>query len=547
VQLSVPLHTAVDKLTVGGRYVFSLRCADVFGRWTPWSSSSEMVAICVPPLVPQQADYGGTGLRLTLVGSTSALVEWGQFRVGWGSAASQKSLDAALQRVAYRLRMARRPARSTGDWASVPICELVSERRLEGILTHEVHDLDERFDYTFHLAARWADVPPVLGVQDWSPEVSSDMLPTRLKTLAAVAAPYAEVLASDEGGICIQVRWRPCHQLRDCMGLPLAGSRYQLRFAQVPFDSDTGPEDPQEWEWREQLAVLENSTEPSGHEMVCKIRDAFVGRTYRFAIRVGDEHCWSGWSPASEPVRFAVPAPLPSQGDVLEVTCDSVANDSAQLCWRPFRTPPGLKRLEYKIMVVEWPFQESPDDDNGVLARVRRAADLSQGSLASRAIGQRMLRTVGYVGWCGHCGQLRPAGERIEWRTTGLRPGMYCRFFVCARYACLPMGAIAPLPECSPDAELETFLWPDEHCSQLRDDGLAWEASLSRVGLWSPIVNPALQQVGPPLAMPCAGPKCGPQPSPKPASAAAKEKLAESTRAECSIPSGGSLQSRVWT
>merc|ERR1740121_1708455 len=91
-----------------------------------------------------------------------------------------------------------------------------------------------------------------------------------------------------------------------------------------------------------------------------------------------------------------------------------------------------------------------------------------------------------------HNGGLRT--NPINWTTEGLRPGMCYRFFVCSRYAGLPASATAPPPcivaTCSTEPGTSPE-WPDEHFDGLRADAVAWEASLSRLGLWSPAIRAA--------------------------------------------------------
>merc|ERR1719198_793106 len=73
---------------------------------------------------------------------------------------------------------------------------------------------------------------------------------------------------------------------------------------------------------------------------------------------------------------------------------------------------------------------------------------------------------------------------------------------------CLPLGAVLP-PHSAQGASTEpkALMWPDEHCEVMRTDGVAWEAALSRCGLWSPVVNtghmPLYHAPPPALQMPC--------------------------------------------
>jgi len=353
-------------------------------------------------------------------------------------------------------------------------------------------------------------VPLAFGAQTWTHEVASVVLPSRLQELRTPRPPTAEVTASDTEGVSMNVRFCPSLALRDGATLPVPGARYQLSFAKIPHGSKELDESSR-WEWKEHLPVLENCTQPSVHEIEYRARDLLPGGTYIFSVRLGDNHRWSSWSQASEPVLLGVPAPIPSPGDVLEISCDTGASSAVRLEWRPFRT--GMNNLscvEYKVMSLEWPFEES-SKGNDVLARLRRAANESQSGPA-HDIGQRTFNAAGYVLRQSLSGaQLRAVGDRIEWKTDGLRAGRYYRFFVCARYACLPLGAMLPPPAASASASAESteskaLMWPDEHCEHVRSDGLAWEASLSRCGLWSPVVNtghipqyhvPPLLQPGP--------------------------------------------------
>lgn len=144
-------------------------------------------------------------------------------------------------------------------------------------------------------------------------------------------------------------------------------------------------------------------------------------------------------------------------------------------------------------MALEWPCEEqlastAGPSDAGLRMRLQRVADMA-------CIGSgspRVFRAVGYTS--RHCPTetpLRAQADRLEWRTEGLRPGMYYRFFVCARYVALPMGALAPPPGLPSDTAIEPWMvaWPDEHCQRLCGDQAVWESSLSRFGLWSPVVN----------------------------------------------------------
>jgi len=322
------------------------------------------------------------------------------------------------------------------------------------------------------------------------------VLPTRLAELRAPEAPFPEVFATVGGQPSMRLRWCPSLALRDPAGKPVEGARYQTRCMLV---KAPGAKDVAEAKWEEQPAMLEEvqeGSEAEPREASSQIWALVPGGTYRFALRVGNQHQWSDWSPESEPVPLAVAAPMPSPGDVLEITSHPSKVDSLRLEWRPFRTSPGMELLEYKIMALEWTqsseAQEAPGGENGLVSRLRWAAQA--GSPGSWPVGDRTFREVGYVtrDCLGTAGQLRPQAGRVEWKTEGLRPGMYYRFFVCARYVGLPPGAVAPLPTSSmtPNRTSQAGnFWPYEQFEHLWHDDVNWEASLSRVGLWSPIVN----------------------------------------------------------
>jgi len=327
------------------------------------------------------------------------------------------------------------------------------------------------------------------------------------------------VLASDAQGLCLQARWCPSVALRDTTGLPVAGARYQVRYVQVPRGAAPQSEEMPSWKWQMQHPVLETSGESQAHEAMSRVSGPTAGGTYVLSVRVGDAYRWSPWSRPSEPVLFAVQPPIPSPGDVLEIACDPSASDSMKLEWRPFRTAADLSCVEYKVMALEWPHEEMPKG-NGVLARLKRNAEIWQNGEVLQA-GSKKFRPVGYITrQYMASSQLRGSGDHVEWRTEGLRPGMCYRFFVCARYVSLPMGAMLPLPSSATSAaesESQSFVWPDEHYEQLRADSVAWEACLSRLGLWSPIVNTAhLPQYSVQPMMPSASPpatlRCLPPP-----------------------------------
>merc|ERR1719198_1619482 len=117
---------------------------------------------------------------------------------------------------------------------------------------------------------------------------------------------------------------------------------------------------------------------------------------------------------------LGVQPPIPSPGDVLEITCDS--SSSVRLEWRPFRTATNLTCVEYKVMALEWPFPDHSRDNN-VIARLRRAANETQEGLSRDIAGQRSFYAVGYVTTRSSQGaQLRASFDRVEWRTEGLKP-----------------------------------------------------------------------------------------------------------------------------
>jgi len=266
----------------------------------------------------------------------------------------------------------------------------------------------------------------------------------------------------------------------------LSGSRYQLRFARVLPGSQANESISSHW--KVQLPMLEDTSEPTPQEVSCKLHEPAAGGFYRFSVRLGDLYRWSDWSQPSEPVLISVPAPTPSPGDVLEVAFGVPLCESARLEWQSFRTASNdLTRIEYKVMAVEWPCEKLGTVDSDTLTHP---------SLLTHGDAQPAFRLMGYVTPKQNAGQsqLRAQTSRIDWTTEGLRPGMCYRFFVCARYAGLPAGAttlppgIAAAFGTEPGVPLE---WPDEHFNALRDDVLAWEAALSRLGLWSPVISTA--------------------------------------------------------
>lgn len=468
--LDVLLAASPVPLEPGRAYVFGLRCADEFGRWTAWSTESERVCIVAPRLVPPQVECpeAGSSLRLTQRGSRAALLEWSQFRPDWRGASIQKGMSEAIEKVSYRLRMAKRLGSSFGEWVSVPLAEFSSERRSTATVTYEVEEMDERFEYYFYVSARWMNLPPPLQMHEWTPEISSALLPARLQELHAPDAPWIQVHASETGGLAAGLKW---WGLRN-KGLLARYARHQVRFAAVPCVEvgSPGGQGSRMLEWTEEPVVLEGSEDAVAQEMGYVVKGLAAGGTYKFSVRVGDAYRWSGWSPPSEACSLVVPAPVPIAGDVLQLTFGNAATDAAALEWRPFRTSHSLARVEYKVMALEWPSEEG-------LAQVGGHPPASS----------RTFRVVGYVtGGESHAAQLRQEGARVRWKTEGLRPGLSYRFFVCARYPALPLGAVAPLPRLL--AEPKAVAWPDEHCERLRaepGEGVAWEASLSRVGLWS--------------------------------------------------------------
>jgi hypothetical protein len=194
---------------------------------------------------------------------------------------------------------------------------------------------------------------------------------------------------------------------------------------------------------------------------------------------------------------------------VLEVKGSEVSDESMRLEWRPFRTSLGLSRVEYKVMALEWSKDEeklnSPEagEANQVMARLRRAAEIQGGSLWPkdkcnfRELGIVTASVIaGSAGFGVAAGdprygeqQLRSQGSRIFFQVPPAKPGCYCRYFVCGRYAALPPGSLAPLV--GAEAPSKVCIWPDEQV-QLSSSGsgsIAWEAGLSRVGLWSPILG----------------------------------------------------------
>jgi len=527
----VPVHAAVLPLA-GAEHLFSVRCCDEHSRWTGWSAPSEPVGILAPSLVPPGAsqpngkvppagvpsaipencpDHENSFLRVTPMGDHAAVLEWGQFQCAagtFGGVLPARGIDAALQRVAYRLRMSRRLSETTGAWSSLPLAELVSERHLAGHLSHEIADLDERYEYLFHVSARWLDVPTVLGSQTWTEEISSNILMSRLRDLSSPDRLCADVQASDSEGLSVHVRWRPCLALRDSAGSPIPGSRYQVCHARVPFGDgeDSGCKGSARFtcsfDWQMLQPVLEDGMQAARHEVISKVWGLEPGSSYCFRVRVGDAHRWSDWSHHSEAIQVAVAAPLPSPGDVLEIACGRRGADSVSLEWQPFRTLPGLKHLEYKVMALECS-QETPaaaTEGEGVLARMRRAADATARGDAlpcthlQHTTKPNTFRAVGYItaqrDTDANGLSLRSQGNRLEWLSEGLRPGMSYRFFICARYSSLLPGAVAMAPSRrSSESPVCSVSWPHEHFDWLRSDSVAWETALSHVGLWSSVVS----------------------------------------------------------
>merc|ERR1711988_1458676 len=144
------------------------------------------------------------------------------------------------------------------------------------------------------------------------------------------------------------------------------------------------------------MPVLENRCDPSGSEILYTVRDVTLGASYIFSVRSGDNHRWSAWSEPSSPLLVGIPPPIPSPGDVLEISCDVGTSSSVRLEWRPFRTSMNLSRVEYKVMALEWPFPDA-SRDNKVLAQLRRAAQETQQGLSRDIAGQRSFYAVGYV------------------------------------------------------------------------------------------------------------------------------------------------------
>lgn len=243
--------------------------------------------------------------------------------------------------------------------------------------------------------------------------------------------------------------------------------------------------------WEMQAPVLEEAFDfaQQGEEVRCKVREVEVGATYGFSVRVGNAHCWSEWSPSSEPLLVALNPPVPGHGDLLEV-CGTADGDVVRLEWRPFRASHGLTRLEYKIMVLEWPCEGS-QKISSVISRLRRAADLAGASTGPRPSSRAVFRECGYTMGCTNS-LARPQSERITWSTRTLRPGMYCKFYVCARFAALPSGCMAPLPglPVTDSLQQECITWPTDHCDTIWEDSSAWESALGLAGIWSPVQCP---------------------------------------------------------
>ncbi|MAC17941.1 MAG: hypothetical protein CMC97_06570, partial [Flavobacteriales bacterium] len=482
VKVSMPVHAVALPLLSGSAYVFAVRCADVHGRWTAWSTPSEAVSTQVPTLLPPQEDKSEAGLHLRLQQLTDRAValEWSHFRVDWGHGAPSQHLDKVVEHIVYRLRVERRLPQNENDprgndsterTTSHMLCEKTCDRRVQGVLSHHVDDLDEASEYVFHLSARWADIPHALGKAQWTAEISSRPLEPRQRTLRVPAPPSLEVIASDATGIILCARWRACAALRDGAGHPVPGAWYQYRLLR-----GRGPLDPH-MDWQPLAKVLEDPASLSA-DIVSELPEARLGDVVRLSVRVGDADRCTEWSPASEPVTVGVGPPVPTPGDVLQISCDP-RGESATLEWRPFRRHSSeLCGLEYRISAMSWASEES--EDLGVLARLRRVAEQERGAAGGAGLQARLFTPMGYLS------QQDPSSTRLQWTVEGLRPGRFYRFFVCARYEALPAGAVVLPQEGLGGASPICRSWPDA-LPEL--EGAAWEAYLSRIGLWSTIVN----------------------------------------------------------
>jgi len=251
------------------------------------------------------------------------------------------------------------------------------------------------------------------------------------------------------------------------------------------------------WEWKQEAPVLEDHEHYHGSETVCRVCSLSPGHTYAFSVRLGDNYRWSAWSSPSLPCTLAVATPTPSAGDLLEMSLNGTSS-SVTLEWRPFRSASSLSCVEYKVMALEWPFEYSSNEE-GVLSRLKRVAqDAAAETSTGYSQGMRVERSFNVAGYVtkqsASGGKLRATGDRVQWKCDGLKAARNYRFFVCARYACLPMAAMLPPPSVGGSTldqqHFQVRMWPDEAYGHLFDS-VAWEASLSRCGLWSAVVNTA--------------------------------------------------------
>jgi len=145
-----------------GQYVFSLRCSDEHGRWTPWSTPSCAVSIRVPPLTV-------SGLRAVPLGPTDARLEW-------SPCAGVGALPLAEGDVEYRLHMTQS---GRGSTRAIVLDGFRSDLGTGGTRQREVYNLDAHSEYVFFLAARPTNVTPWLNGYEWGPDVSV-RLPARV-------------------------------------------------------------------------------------------------------------------------------------------------------------------------------------------------------------------------------------------------------------------------------------------------------------------------------------------------------------------------------
>jgi len=383
------------------------------------------------------------------------------------------------------------------SWVSSQVGDSVTELSAHQPMSWEVPGLDDKFEHVFYVSASWVDVPALLRSSEWSPELASPILHSRPPPeLSVHGAPSAEV-ATEHEGLVVQLRWQ---YLASDGRQHVRNSKesmvtcYQLQFLCMC-------EDQEEW-CLEPPTMLQEEAETAFFlapwTIISRIRGLRAGATYCFRARIGDgKRLWSQWSYPSEAVQLSVGAPAPQPGDVLGTILEPPLGDvdgsgeggcsggggnklsyAARLHWRPFRSPSGLCRIEYRIMMLEWSAHEQglaaePAPEHSLLARLRRADKRGRGT-GQWPAGDHRLRIVGYVS--------SDDSSSLEWRADQLRPGACYRFFVTARYSNLPAEALA-----SPHGwhqDLTTLMRSTRQTDDPQD-----QSPLSRMGLWSTMLE----------------------------------------------------------